>query len=138
MPDEFQYDAFLSHSATDKAVVRPLPVAAPRESAANSPARQAEEEVDGGALPRRRYAEEIEAGLEHSRVVPLAHRMGEGDRRPGEGWMSNAFGSDPERSGLEAGTFGRGNLPFRDPLNKERRFLPLRLDDIDRTNSTET
>jgi len=22
-----------------------------------------------------------------------------------------------------------GNLPFRDPLNRERRFLPLRLDD---------
>ena len=29
----------------------------------------------------------------------------------------------------EAGTCGRGNLPFRDPLNKERRFIPLRLDD---------
>ena len=24
MPDEFQYDVFLSHSAKDKAVVRPL------------------------------------------------------------------------------------------------------------------
>jgi len=30
---------------------------------------------------------------------------------------------------LEAGTCGRGNLPFRDPLNQERRFIPLRLDD---------
>jgi hypothetical protein len=26
MPNEFQYDAFLSHSAKDKAVVRPLAV----------------------------------------------------------------------------------------------------------------
>lgn len=32
-----------------------------------------------------------------------------------------AFGSD--RAKLEAGTFR-----FRDPLNKERRFIPLRLD----------
>ena len=40
---------------------------------------------------------------------------------------AHAFGSDWAQ--LESGTFGRGNLPFRDPLNKERRFLPLRLDD---------
>ncbi len=37
---------------------------------------------------------------------------------------ANAFGSDPDWSGLEAGTFR-----FRDPLNQERRFIPLRLDD---------
>ena len=30
---------------------------------------------------------------------------------------------------LKSGTTRRDNLPFRDPLNKERRFLPLRLDD---------
>ena len=35
---------------------------------------------------------------------------------------ANAFGSDWAQ--LEAGTFR-----FRDPLNKERRFIPLRLDD---------
>ena len=29
----------------------------------------------------------------------------------------------------QAGTCGRGNLSFRDPLNKEHRFIPLRLDD---------
>jgi hypothetical protein len=34
-----------------------------------------------------------------------------------------AFGSDWAQ--LEAGTCGRGNLPFRDPLNQERRFIPL-------------
>ena len=38
------------------------------------------------------------------------------------GMSANAFGSDWAQ--LEAGTFR-----FRDPLNKERRFLPLRLDD---------
>ena len=36
---------------------------------------------------------------------------------------ANAFGSDWAK--LEAGTFR-----FRDPLNKERRFIPLRLDDV--------
>ena len=35
---------------------------------------------------------------------------------------ANAFGSD--WAALEAGTFR-----FRDPLNQERRFIPLRLDD---------
>jgi hypothetical protein len=40
---------------------------------------------------------------------------------------AQAFGSDWAQ--LEAGTCGRGNLPFRDPLNHERRFIPLRLDD---------
>ena len=35
---------------------------------------------------------------------------------------ANAFGSDWAQ--LEAGTFR-----FRDPLNRERRFIPLRLDD---------
>jgi hypothetical protein len=38
-----------------------------------------------------------------------------------------AFGSDWAQ--LEAGTCGRRNLRFRDPLNRERRFIPLRLDD---------
>ena len=54
--------------------------------------------------------------------------MGEGARRAGEGWMSHAFCSDGAQ--LESGTYNRpGNLPFRDTLNKERRFLPLQLDD---------
>jgi hypothetical protein len=49
--------------------------------------------------------------------------MGEGGRRPGEGCLSaQAFGSDWAQ--LEAGTFR-----FRDPLNRERRFIPLRLED---------
>jgi len=51
----------------------------------------------------------IEEGLERSYVLVL--RM-----------SGNAFGSD--RATLESRTFR-----FRDPLNKERRFIPLRLDD---------
>ena len=50
----------------------------------------------------------IEEGLEHSRVLVLC-------------MSAQAFGSDWAQ--LEAGTFR-----FRDPLNKERRFIPLRLD----------
>jgi len=38
---------------------------------------------------------------------------------------ANAFASDWAQ--LESGTFR-----FRDPLNKERRFIPLRLDDAPR------
>ncbi len=51
----------------------------------------------------------IEEGLENSRVLVLC-------------MSAQAFGSDWAQ--LEAGTFR-----FRDPLNKERRFIPLRLDD---------
>ena len=54
-------------------------------------------------------AAKIEEGLERSRVLVLC-------------MSANAFGSDWAQ--LESGTFR-----FRDPLNKERRFLPLRLDD---------
>ena len=94
---DFQYDVFLSHSAKDKAVVRPRAVAASRQSAAFSSKRQTREKKDGGALPRRRYAEKIEEGLEHSRVLVLC-------------MSAHAFGSDWAQ--LEAGTFR-----FRDPLN---------------------
>ena len=86
MPGEFQLDAFLSHSAKDKAVVRPL-------------------------------AERLRAdGVKHADF---------GFRHSDFGFSppcisANAFGSDWAQ--LESGTFR-----FRDPLNKERRFLPLRL-----------
>ena len=60
--------------------------------------------------------------VERSRVLSLAHRMGEGARRAGEGRATDAFGSDWAQ--LESGTFR-----FRDPLNQERRFIPMRLDD---------
>jgi hypothetical protein len=89
----FQFDVFLSHSAKDKAVLRPLaerlradglkvwfdewelPVAAPRQGAASSSTNQTcDGKEDGGALPRRRYAEQIEEGLERSRVLVLCKR----------------------------------------------------------------
>ena len=85
MPDEFQFDVFLSHSAKDKAVVR------------------------------------LRAdGLFNSS-------------------QPSTFNSQPSRGSdwaqLESGTLRTGQRPFRDPLNKERRFLPLRLDDATRTTA---
>jgi hypothetical protein len=58
----------------------------------------------GDSIPAK-----IEEGLENSRVLVLC-------------MSANAFG--PEWAQLEASTFR-----FRDPLNKERRFIPVRLDD---------
>ncbi len=111
MPDHFPYDVFLSHSAKDKAAVRLRKdgvkvwfdewVLKPGDS------------LSSGERARVR-ASQLEEGLERSRVLVLC-------------LSAQAFGSDWAQ--LESGTFGRGNLPFRDPLNKERRFLPLRLDD---------
>jgi hypothetical protein len=79
MPNEFQHDVFLSHSAKDKAVVRPL------------------------ADRLRKNALRDDSQPLTLNPQPLG----------GSDWAQ-----------LEAGTFR-----FRDPLNKERRFIPLRLDD---------
>jgi small GTP-binding protein len=104
MVDNFLFDVFLSHSSKDKAVVREI---------AN---RLRSDGVDvwfdewilepGDSIPAK-----IEEGLEHSRVLVLC-------------MSANAFSSDWAQ--LEASTFR-----FRDPLNKERRFIPLRLDDAE-------
>ena len=101
MPDEFPYDVFLSHSAKDKAVVRPLA----ERLRADGVKVWFDEWVlkPGDSIPAK-----IEEGLEHSRVLVLC-------------MSANAFGSDWAQ--LESGTFR-----FRDPLNKDRRLLPLRLD----------
>src|SRR6266478_8295654 len=65
--------------------------------------------MSGELKPGDSIPAKIEEGLERSRVLVLC-------------MSANAFGS--EWAQLEAGTFR-----FRDPLNKERRFIPLRLDE---------
>ena len=102
MADDFAYDVFLSHSSKDKAVVRAV---AERLQTDGLRVWLDDWEIrPGDSIPAK-----IEEGLEHSRVLVLSMSV-------------NAFGSDWAH--LEAGTFR-----FRDPLNKERRFIPLRLDD---------
>ena len=99
---DFQYDVFLSHSAKDKAVVRSLA----ERLRADGLKVWFDEWVlkPGDSIPAK-----IEEGLEHSRVLVLC-------------MSANAFGSDWAQ--LESGTFR-----FRDPMNQERRFIPVRLDD---------
>ena len=102
MPDTFTYDVFLSHSSKDKDVVRPI---AEQLKADGVRVWFDEWEIKpGDSIPAK-----IEDGLECSRVLVFC-------------MSANAFGSDWAQ--LESGTFR-----FRDPLNKERRFIPLRLDD---------
>lgn len=102
MSNQFDFDVFLSHSSKDKDVVRAV---AERLRHDGLKVWFDEWEIHAGDnIPAK-----IEEGLEQSRVLVL--------------FMSaNAFGSDWAQ--LESGTFR-----FRDPLNKERRFVPLRLDD---------
>lgn len=96
------YDVFLSHSAKDKAIVRPI---VERLRADGLRVWFDEWEIEpGDNIPAK-----IEEGLEHSRLLVLC-------------MSANSFGSDWAR--LESQTFR-----FRDPLNKERRFIPLRLDE---------
>src|SRR5258707_10045905 len=102
MSEQFSFDVFLSHSSNDKQVVRAI---AERLRADGLRVWFDDWEIrPGDSIPAK-----IEEGLEHSRVLVL--------------FMSaSAFGS--EWAQLEAGTFR-----FRDPLNKGRRLIPLRLDD---------
>ncbi len=102
MADDFKYDLFLSYSSKDKAIVRPLA----ERLRADGLRVWFDEWVlkPGDNLPKK-----LDDGLEESRVLVLC-------------MSAHAFGSDWAQ--LESYTFR-----FRDPLNKERRFIPLRLDD---------
>jgi TIR domain len=101
MVGDFTYDVFLSHSSKDRAVVRAV---AERLRSDNLRVWFDEWELKpGDNIPAK-----IEAGLEHSRVLVLC-------------MSAQAFGSDWVQ--LESYTYR-----FRDPLNQERRFIPLRFD----------
>ncbi len=126
MPGEFQYDLFLIHSAKDKAVVCPL---AERLRADGlkvwfdewvlKPGDSITAKINPPSL--RSYGEPSER-FGRSRVLACA-AVAPGRRRM-LCMSANAFGSDPDCSGLEIGTFR-----FRELLNQERRFIPLRFDD---------
>lgn len=100
----FAYDVFLSHSSKDKAVVHPL---AERLKADGLRVWLDIWEIrPGDNIPAK-----TEEGLEHSAVLVLC-------------MSANAFGSD--WAILESQTFR-----FRDSLNRQRRFVPLLMDDAD-------
>ena len=101
----FTHDVFLSHNSAEKAVVRRL---AERLRA------------DGLKVP-------FDFGFQISDFEFAQPCMS--SNACGSDWAQlacPAVASEPRR---KAGTCGRGNLPFRDSLNRERRFIPLRLDD---------
>lgn len=102
MADNFSYDVFLSHSSKDKAVVRAVAERLKKDGLGVW--------FDEWAIkPGDNIPHTIEEGLEHSRVLVLC-------------MSANAFSSDWAE--LESHTFR-----FRDPLNKERRFIPVRFDE---------
>ena len=102
MSDEFKYDVFLSHSAKDNDVVQDI---ASRLKSDGVRVWFDEWEIKpGDSIPAK-----IEDGLEHSRVLVLC-------------MSAAALAADWPQ--LESHTFR-----FKDPLNHDRRFIPLRLDD---------
>jgi translation initiation factor 2B subunit (eIF-2B alpha/beta/delta family) len=104
MNDNFSYDVFLSHSSKDKSVVRDIAERLRKDGL--------KVWFDEWVIkPGDNIPAKIEEGLKHSRIMVLC-------------MSANAFGADWAQ--LESGTFR-----FRDPLNKERRFIPLRLDNAE-------
>jgi hypothetical protein len=99
MSDNLEYSAFLSHSAKDKAALRPIAKRLRKDGLHISFEKWM-------LMPSRSVPAEIDEGLEYSRPLVLC-------------MSANAFGADRPQS--EAGTFR-----FRDPLSKERRLIPLR------------
>jgi WD40 repeat protein len=100
--DNFSYDVFLSHTAKDKVTVLSLAERLKKDGL--------NVWLDAWLLkPGDNILHKIEQGLDESRVLVLC-------------MSANAYESDWTR--LESYTFR-----FRDPLNHERRFIPLRLDD---------
>ena len=104
MSETFAYDVFLSHSARDKPAVRKL---AQRLKADGLRVWLDQWEIRPGDNIVRR----IDEGLQSSRVLVLCT-------------SGHALASDWTL--LESGTFR-----FRDPTNRDRRFIPLRLDDAE-------
>jgi glycosyltransferase involved in cell wall biosynthesis len=101
MRDSYTYDVFLSHSSLDKDIVRQLAERLRKDGLRVW--------FDEWVLKAGdNILAKMEDGLEHSRVLVLC-------------MSEHAFESDWAQ--MEAGTYR-----FRDPLNKERRFIPLRLD----------
>jgi hypothetical protein len=104
MAETFAFDVFLSHSSKDKDVVRAL---AERLRADGVKVWFDEWEIQpGDSIPAK-----LNEGLTQSRVLFLF-------------LSGNATGSDWVQ--MEHGSFH-----FRDPLNRNRRFIPVRLDDAD-------
>jgi WD40 repeat protein len=102
-PTDFEFDVFLSHSAKDRDVVR---VIAERLRSDGLSVWFDEWELKAGTS----ITAKTEDGLQNSRVLVLC---------------MSANVSGPNWAKLEANT-----VRFRDPLNKERSFVPLRLDNI--------
>jgi hypothetical protein len=75
----------------------------------------------GGAVAAGRA--ESEGGMLKAEILHSAFFLHTSPWALGPGWTQ-----------LESGWCGRRNLRFRSPLNQERSFIPLRLDDIKENN----
>ncbi len=102
MEEQFKYDVFISHSAKDKPAVREL---AERLHKDGLRVWLDEWEIKpGDSIPLK-----IEEGLIQSRTLVM---------------VMSAHASVSEWV-----TFERHAVMFRDPINQQRRFIPVRLDD---------
>jgi small GTP-binding protein len=105
MSDQFAFDVFLSHSSKDKDVVRPLAERL-RSDGLRVWFDEWEMKPGGGTTAKNK---KIEDGLQRSRVLVLCMSA----NLLAAGW--------PECEGQ--------TLPFRDPMNEARSFIPLWLDE---------
>ena len=105
MATEFQYDVFLSFNSADKPRVRRL---AERLRTANPRQIKFGFRISNFGFPPK-------AALSPSAL--------------GSDWVGLACPAEASERRRKRSTGGRGNLPFRDPSNAGRRFIPLLLAD---------
>lgn len=108
MSESFKYDVFLSHSSKDKPAVRELAERLKRDGLR---VWLDDWEIQPGDL----ISLKIEEGLQQSRTLVLV-------------MSQSAFAS-------EWVTLERHTALFRDPTNRQRRFIPLRLDEAEITET---
>jgi hypothetical protein len=127
MADDFQYDVFLSHSAKDKAVVRPLAERLRKNGLNVWPVLPKPPRVGGFdewvLKPGDSIPAKIEEGLELSRVMgcPAVASL----RRRKFCMSAQAFGSDWAQLPTHPQPSTLNSQPVCARLNQERRFIPL-------------
>ena len=137
MPNEFQYDVFLSHSSKDKAVVRASSLSASngegisRKGSRSEPLNRSSRRESALISPKFRWSGFTSAATREERIEEEHSKFGTRNSEfglPRLCMSANAFGSHWAQLLTLSQPSTLNPQPTGAPLNQERRFISLRLD----------